>query len=558
MSRAIGYLVSSGAFAARVLPATFLVIWLAGLVPLGLLYTTIPGSPDQAIFDYIGWLGTQGFSYYSDAFDHAWPGGFLAHEIAIRLFGVESWSFRTLDYAIMQLSTLAGAAFLLRSGHAVAATAFLALYPPIYVTGGYWMVGQNDMLGANFLLGAMALSIGRRPAGGRRIALEGLLAGLLLAGAVFLRPTYLAFAAGLGGLIALQAVLKLRGARMQEGGRVDLRRLTWMTAGLFGGFAAAALWALAAGNLSAWAEQAVLFNLGAYNDGSFTLNPVHTMKRVLWFVWHWITVLGLVGAAVWLWSCGETMRHGEDGARSRLALLATLGLGLTALVSFAVQRKGFDYHLMALLPALVLLIAMMADWGARAALGIGGPTGMLWQMTRRLAGTLLLFGWLAVVSVGTLAKLPSLSPAAAAVSGAVMDEGRWRAPLLAPNAPSTALLDAAEDIMRAPKAPEGTFLQFGRAYELAFLSERLPPTRFIAVEAAMVVDPESVLGQRWNAEFAAALEAEMPAFVFIAARHLPLDPLAHPMKASLAELLAYERYLEVLRGREGVLYQRSE
>lgn len=62
-------------------------LWL-GLAPvLCLLYLKIEPSPDQALFDYMGWMASQGDPFYAKSFDVSWPGAILLHEIAVRLFG---------------------------------------------------------------------------------------------------------------------------------------------------------------------------------------------------------------------------------------------------------------------------------------------------------------------------------------------------------------------------------------------------------------------------------------------------------------------------------------
>ena len=54
-------------------------LWLAMTPPLVLFYASIPPNPDQALFDYIGWISWQGGSYYSDAFEINWPAVFFVH-----------------------------------------------------------------------------------------------------------------------------------------------------------------------------------------------------------------------------------------------------------------------------------------------------------------------------------------------------------------------------------------------------------------------------------------------------------------------------------------------
>ena len=89
-------------------------LWLVSAPVLCLLWLKVEPSPDQAQFDYMGWMATMGQPFYAGSFDMNWPGGMLLHEAAIRLFGPVLWSWHMLDFLLMQCATIAAAVFLWR------------------------------------------------------------------------------------------------------------------------------------------------------------------------------------------------------------------------------------------------------------------------------------------------------------------------------------------------------------------------------------------------------------------------------------------------------------
>ena len=135
-----------------VLRRVLVLLWLVSAPVLCLLYLKVEPSPDQAQFDYMGWMATMGQPFYAGSFDMNWPGGMLLHETAIRLFGPVLWSWHMLDFLLMQCATIAAAVFLWRAGFRLAPFVALLLYPPVYVTAGGWMAGQRDIVAMGLLI----------------------------------------------------------------------------------------------------------------------------------------------------------------------------------------------------------------------------------------------------------------------------------------------------------------------------------------------------------------------------------------------------------------------
>ena len=325
--------------------------WVVPMPILALLYCLVPVSPDQALFDYIAWAHLQGDTYYAGAAEQNWPGKMLIHELGIRLFGVHFWTFRAIDFLLMQGAALAGFVLLRRSGCRTGAWLVLVLYPVLYVTAGSWMAGQRDIVAAGALIGAAALTLGGWRAGEApsRAAPEVFTAGVLVAVAVLIRPTYLSY---LIGLMALEW-LRFRPEHGRNG--FALSRMMLLLAGftLSIGLVVFVGWKL--GALDDFYEQAILFNLQAYPTSGERLRLLGPLASTVLGSWHWIAALGIMGLGLWIWRSGLL--------RTQILIV---GLIATVLVSFFFQNKGFGYHLGGLIPAFTLLIAAGVDRPDRA------------------------------------------------------------------------------------------------------------------------------------------------------------------------------------------------
>lgn len=508
-----------------------LALWLLSIPVLGLLYLKVEPSPDQAQFDYMGWLATQGYPFYAGSFDMNWPGAMLLHEAAIRLFGPVPWAWHLADFLLMQLAAIAAALFLGRAGFRLAPWIALALYPPIYVTAGGWMAGQRDIVAMGFLV--MACCAMLAPAGRERAAL--VLAGALVAGAVLIRPTYLSV---LAGLVILEALPRGWIAQPRRHG------LALRAAALVAGFGlvilAVLLWALAVGNLDDWYQQSVLFTAQVYYDKP-PMDLVGTLVVLFTRWWHWLSLCGLAGLVLWL------MR--DRGLR--YPLLLVLGLAAAILLSYVAQNKGFGYHIAGFLPLLVMLTAVALDQ-LDARRRQGQSTG---QGRGRVAGAALavLAG---LVVLGTGAKLAKDLPLLADVPahGLVPVAGGYDIPAA----------DQARivEIIRSETTPEERMVQYGPGHAVPYLAQRLPAHRFIT-PAIELMTPDFALYAPWMAEITQGLQQSRPKFVLIlgtpftgsAAGLAPLDERT----PALAALLAYmgDAYAVRQQGSYGTLFERK-
>lgn len=507
-----------------------ILLWLVSAPLLALLYLKIEPSPDQAQFDYMAWMATQGQTYYAGSFDMNWPGAILLHEAAIRLFGPVPWAWHMADFALMQMAAIAAALFLWRAGFRMAPWIALLLYPPVYVTAGGWMAGQRDILGMGILIMACAVML----ASARREGAALFLAGALVACAVLIRPTYLSV---LAGLLILEALPRGWVAQPR-------RQPLWMRgAALLAGFGLviglALLWAVGVGNLDDWYQQSVLFTSQVYYDKP-PMDPIHTLVTLFTRWWHWMTLCGVIGLALWL------MR--DRGLRYPLMLV--LGLAVAILLSFFAQNKGFGYHIAGFLPLLVMLTAVALDQldERRRLSRFAGQRRLLAVGLAALTGLVVLGAGVKLSrNLPMIADFPEngLAPVAGGYDLPAEDQARI------------------VDIIRNETDPGDRMVQYGTSYHVPYLAQRLPAHRFITPAIEMMT-PEFPLYEAWMTEIGQGLEQWRPKFVLIAVAKFErgatgLVPTGDRVPV-LAALLSYmgQDYQPRLQGEYGALFERRD
>ncbi len=478
-------------------------LWLVSAPFLCLLYLTAPPSPDQSQFDYMGWLALNGGPFYVGSFDMNWPGKMALHAAGIRLFGVEPWTWRFTDFLLMQVLAVAAARFLWLAGWRSAPFIFLALYPAIYVTAGFWTAGQRDIVAAGMLFAAAGAAM----PGGRGEGWRVLLAGACVGYAVLIRPTYLSY---LAGLMLLEA-LPLATPRPRVLPRPVRAVLYPVGAALvLGAMALSGLWR---GNLDDFWAQSFVFNLSIY-VGSSPQDLLATAERLFIHSWHWFTGLGALGLLIWLW---------RD--RASHAVILAIGLGGTFAVSFLVQNKGFGYHLAGFIPLLIAFTAVALDWlGARA------------FAPRRPVAGILFAGAVLLVLAGTAAKIENHRAGLALLArGEIAPVSGWGMT----EADRRSVVDA----IRAGSGPEDYVAQYGTRYALLYRAERRHSYRYFT-PAADQIRPDFPMYEAWMAEVHAGLSERAPAFVLFDRRWAlgpadalrPLDPDAPILTALLAHV----------------------
>ena len=467
-------------------------IWLAIMSALATLYMTVPPSPDQSQFDWMAFISTRGQPFYVGSFDMNWPGEMWLHELGIRIFGIHAWTWRLTDFLLMACFTTSGAMFLSRSGWHLASLVFLFLYPPLYISAGGWMVGQRDIIATGFLLIACALAI----PSGRREMITVLTAGLMVAVAVLIRPTFMSFIAGL-------IILEFLPFKARELSHIS--RAARSIGFLFGfatGIGAAVLSGLYLGNLDDWYQQSIEFSLSVYvgepaQDWRVTLYTLFIQS------WHWITSLALIGIGFWV---------RRDGLS--YALMLTIGAVATSAVSFVVQNKGFGYHLGGILTMLVLCVAVMFD----------GLVHWRRSSNSKVHSTAILVAAILLVLAGTASKIINFKQEILLLLsgdfGPSADYGLTEAERL-----------KIIDIIQRGNRPKEKVLVYGTNFELAYRAERLPSHRFtnIVIDQA---DPNFPPFENWVKEIDSSLKQTPPQYIIFSRKYLT-GPIENPIAVSL-------------------------
>jgi hypothetical protein len=469
-----------------------LVFWLVSLPVLGVLYMMVPTSPDGALFDYIAWMKIRGAPYYKGVAEQNWPGEFLLHELGIRVFGVHFWTYRLVDFIVMQLGTVGIFLFLRRSLFSLAPFIALAIYPIIYVTAGYWMAGQRDIVAAEFLITASAFLIG--PAQ----IFEAIVAGCLIGFAVLIRPTYLSFFCG----VLLLDVFGFLGA----GPSISRRFGRAFACGFILMIGSAVVVGWLTNSLGDWYDQTILFNFQSYSSKSSTRELLVQLLDILLRWWHWMAVFGAVGFSLWLYRCGQRPEH-----------LLLLGIGGTVVLSYFVQGKDLGYHLGGLIPVLVLLTAVCID---ELQQGFGNVhTAPRKTMIGGIA--------LAVVIISILGiakKAVSLAPQTRMLASGEFQPAQVGEQLSAEE------IRTLVDYIQAGSTPNDYFFQWGRNFEVGYLAQRRSSSRFISTPALDTLSDQFKKSKVWLTEFNNDLITKPPVFILVARSQL--NDLSMPLSIS--------------------------
>ncbi len=315
---------------------TLIVLLLAALA--GTLAWRSRGWPlihDAPLMHYIAWRIGEGAVPYRDLFDMNFPGVYVLHLVALKLFGSSDAGWRAFDLAWLAATSLAAAALAAPCGRLAAAGAglFFAVY---HLASGAWQTGQRDFLLCPFLLLA-ALGVARwseNPTS--RVSL--VWGGLALGAGITVKPHAGLFA---GALLVLVAIVARRagafGTELTADDSTTLRPparavgpVAVFAAAIIAPSLAVVAWLAVAGALPAWYEIVVGYLMPLYSRLG---RPAHwTFYR-----WHvWIPIAA--GVALSVASALAGRRFGGRHAS------VTLGLGY-GVAHFFGQGKGWEYHL---------------------------------------------------------------------------------------------------------------------------------------------------------------------------------------------------------------------
>lgn len=455
-------------------------IWVAYTALLWWLYAGLPVNPDQEMFDYIGWVGANGGSFYQDASDHNWPGVMLLHELAMRIFGSHAWSFRVFDYVLMLCGAFSLGALLYHARMTLAAWIVVPMYQLMYATSGEWFAGQRDVIAAHFLLvAAVSFVTGLKRSQYRWLFVSGLLCGY----ATLIRPTYTSYVAGLALLTLLGPYLS--GITFMV--RRELARVMILLSGWLLVVASAILWGYLNGVLDDWYQHAWLFNFhisfdtrhNSIIDTLIRLSAMHTS-------WHWYLAFSVLGFVVWIRQQGIS-----------LLFLACMGIAGTGLLSAIVQKAGFGYHLGALFPVMAALIAVLLSrsflWWR------GNPKNLL------AAG--ITFTLLLVAAGGFGSKVWSYEPQVTAAVTGTEYAG------LNPNYRFQKQRHEVAAFIIEHTDPEDYVLVWSRNVHVNLLAKRQSPTRFTNIGMLTNMTESFEHYEDWQAIFEADLQTRRPRII---------------------------------------------
>jgi len=542
---------------------SLLLIWLVSMPVLCLLYLKIAPSPDQAQFNYMGWMSTQGHPFYAGSFDMNWPGGMILHRLAIMLFGPTATAWHLFDFGLLMATTMMAALFLRRAGFVLAPYVMLVLYPAIYVTAGGWMAGQRDIIAVGILIAACCAMLAPVSREWRSM----MLAGALVAVAVLIRPTYLSFLVGLC-LLELAprrwighprlerfpvrwnhlTIKKSRQTKSLERRSDPIRSKTALAGpvarigALLLGFgavmAATAVAGLWIGNLDDFYQQTILFTMSVY-VGEPPLDMIQTGVELLRSS-HWMVLLGLIGLALWVRRTG----------RLEYPLLLLLGLSAAIALSYVVQRKGFGYHLGGVLPLLILFVGIAFDEVRRFAIHTTLP-----PMARAIA-SIALVGMVLLAAAGTAAKLIRHR-------AELLDLRHGLAPIGTYDKLGEEEQARLVGLMRSRTTPNDRVVLYGTAYQIPYLAQRLPAYRFIT-PAVEQMRPDFALYPAWKKEVEDGLRTHRPKLILLMRDAVGSDPgavraVGANARPVLGAIIAYmgDDYGIAFKGPFGVLYERK-
>jgi hypothetical protein len=416
---------------------------------------------DAPLMHYIAWRIGDGAAPYRDLFDMNFPGVYLLHGLALKLFGAGDAGWRVFDLAWLTATSLAAAGLALPWGGLAVAGAGL-FFTVYHLAGGAWQAGQRDFLLCPFLLlGALAVARwAERPSGRASLVW----AGLVLGAGVTVKPHAGLLAAALAGLVAFVA---------WRDGRALALPLGIFATSLVVAPAIVVAWLAAKGALAAWREIVFDYLLPLYAR----LGRPERWTFHRWHVWIPVTAGVLLSLGSALASRRFTTRHA----------VVTLGLAY-GVAHYYGQGKGWEYHLYPL--AAFAAVALFADASRLLASRAAVAAAFLASVT--------LSSWLLGLKGVEAAEAPWIAAKARRVSAVVADlDGR-----LAPG-----------DLVQVLDTTEAGI------HALLRLRVR-QPTRFL-YDFHFYHDRESPMIARLRGELLAALDAHPPKLIVLFERGWP-------------------------------------
>jgi dolichyl-phosphate-mannose-protein mannosyltransferase len=501
---------------------------LAVFVASGVLYATVPPSPDQWFLGYTGWRLTQGAVPYIDFADGNWPACHWLHAVSVLLLGNTPYTWRTFDFVIMAVAAVCASRVARDLWGRSAATWLLVLRPALYVVNGYWSSGERDAVGANFLLIALWFYwAGLR----KRQALWQIGTGLLIALSTLVKPTFAVF----GLFLALHCLFAVRDTMCSPRERFFQIAVAGISSflGILAGFG---VLVMEGSHLDTFWELGVESIVVRYgNDSPGFLGLLQKLLDRVSNSWHWI----FAGAAVAL--VARFWRSEPDKAARNLLFPV---LWMTGLISYFLQVQGLGYTMDVLYTATV---AILCSGLGLISLRHGRPTG--WRLV-------LLTGLVLVPVLGTAKKWSTeFRSSFNWLAGRAGAEDHYAKFGAGDGISVSEAMALAAELKR--KVPEGgTILVWGRANAINFLAKRRQPTRFHHNVTITNIHLPEGLARKWNRLFSEEVQEAAPEACLVNQRELS-EPRPLPESVTFLKDYLDRRYQVVRKVGESQLYFRK-
>jgi len=170
---------------------TFLLTWCLAVLLMSsicvLVSTTFrwPIVLDPPLYNYIGWLMTQGAVPYRDVFDTNLPGTYVIHFGVVKYLGDGDLAWRWFDLLCLALINIATYLYCSRFGRLSALTA-VALFSAFHLYNGPLCAGQRDYILIVFIMGGIYFYQKYRES--KRNQFYFMLTGLLLGAGITIKP----------------------------------------------------------------------------------------------------------------------------------------------------------------------------------------------------------------------------------------------------------------------------------------------------------------------------------------------------------------------------------
>jgi len=292
---------------------------------------------DPPLYNYIAWLMTQGAVPYRDVFDNNLPGVYVIHFLVVKFLGDGDLAWRFFDLLCLILINIATFLYCSRFGRLSALTA-AALFSAFHLYNGPLCAGQRDYILIVFIMWGIYFYQKYRESNGNQVYF--VLTGLLLGAGITIKPF-------VGFWCALFLLLTIVSDYRKP--KYCFRHCALYVIGCSAATIAVSGWLWRANALQPFID--IFYNyliplypkLQPYNiSGGLKINLLGMPISLLLGI---VLVLGI----------GDLLISREK-VLNRLILVCGIIYGL---LHYALQRKGFLYHLY---PAVLFAFLLSASW----------------------------------------------------------------------------------------------------------------------------------------------------------------------------------------------------